>query len=763
MLIADIYNKLKSLYVLLLLILCGSLIAACNGSGSSSSNNSYSNGELSISTFVESNLLIGESTTATISIADLTSGESAVIAISNNNSSVISLTPNNCTLSAAANSCTVKVTAVGTGSATFSVSSTGVASVTSGALTISQIMPQGILFGTQNGMVFANDTLITGNSQLATIDYSQIFGFAIDSNGNMYAGTMGAIFGGFGAGKVFKYNSGLGYWTILAGTGAGGSLDGSQVNFLITDSANHLYAATNAGNVFMYANNVWSLMATTLNQPIKVLAFDANNNLYAGTNNGADVGSVFKYVNGAWVSLGSPDSTGIQSIAINSSGSIYAATAGNGGDGQVYHYTSGTSWTTISAFNDGSINALVINGSDLYAGTATGKVHKYAGSGTTWTLLGTPDATSSAVTAMTLSDSEIYAGTTGTNGDSTNGQIYHYNGTTWDQVSNLNNGYISAIVVYNGSLYTSTANPSFMNGMVYTYAANVWSPIGTGALDGTPVYSTTISSSGNLYAGTQNNVFKYLAANKFWILLGNLGAVDNSGVAALTTYESNVYAGTLAGNVFTTINGGSWQQIAINQNYVISGLLVSKTGQLYTSMNYNDPNDGNLKDGRVQKYNNMSGVWETLNGSAARHSVDGTPIQSITMDTTGNIYAATAGNGNGGFVWEYPVGSSAWVLLGTGTLDGTAINFVTTDSSLNVYVGTSAGNVFKYNGFYWIQINTSPLDTLGVSSLTIDHEGSLYATTYGGMVWMYINNTALWVKTKYGIGVSINTTGSTSF
>lgn len=763
MLIAYAYNKLKSLYPLLLPILCSALITACNGSSNSSNNNAYSNGELSISAFVESNLLIGESTTATISIAGLTSGESAVIAINNNNSSVMLLTPNNCTLSATVNSCTVAILALESGTATFDASSTGTTTVTSGTLTVAAV-PNGILFGTQNGLVFANDTLLTGNSQLATIDYSQIFGFAIDSNGNMYAGTMGAIFGGFGAGKVFKYNSELGYWTILAGTGAGGSLDGSQVDFLITDSSNHLYAATNAGNVFKYANNVWSLMATTLNQPIKVLAFDANNNLYAGTNNGADVGSVFKYVNGAWTSLGSPDSTGIQSIAINSSGSIYAATAGNSSDGQVYHYTSGTSWTTISAFNDGSINALVVNGSDLYAGTATGKVHKYAGSGTTWTLLGTPDAISaSAITAMTLSDLEVYAGTTGTNGDSTNGQIYHYNGTTWDQVSNLNNGYISNIVVYNGNLYTSTANPSFMNGMVYTYVTNRWSPIGTGALDGTPVYSTALSSRGNLYAGTQNNVFKYLAANKFWMLLGNLGAVDNSGVVALTTYESNVYAGTVAGNVFTTINGGSWLQIATNPNYVTSGLLVSAAGQLYTSMNYNDPSDQNLKDGRVQKYNTTSGIWETLNGSAARHSVDGTPIQSITMDTTGNIYAATAGNGNGGFVWEYPVGSSAWVLLGMGTLDGTAINSVITDSNLNVYVGTSAGNVFKYNGYYWVQINTSPLDTLGVSSLTIDHEGVLSAATYGGMVWMYINNTALWVKTKYGIGMSINITGSISF
>ncbi|RTL12634.1 MAG: hypothetical protein EKK54_03145 [Neisseriaceae bacterium] len=62
-----------------------------------------------------------------------------------------------------------------------------------------------------------------------------------------------------------------------------------------------------------------------------------------------------------------------------------------------------------------------------------------------------------------------------------------------------------------------------------------------------------------------------------------------------------------------------------------------------------------------------------------------------------------------------------------------------------------------------MQINTNPLDTMGVSSLNFDHQGNLYAATYGGMVWEYINNTALWVNTKYGIGVSINITGSTRF
>jgi hypothetical protein len=684
--------------------------------------------------------------------------------------------PSYCTLSAAANSCIVKVTGITDGAASFSATTTGMPTATSESILVTSVAPLGIIFGTQNGLVFYNSSLIAGNATLAGIDDSKVLGFAIDSNGNMYAGTFGASYNlnsnfGFGAGKVFKYNSALGYWTMLSGSGAGGSLDNTSVNALIVDSNNNLYAGTNAGNVFKYANNTWSQMGTNIGQPIMTLALDANNNLYMGTNNGSDTSNdVFKYVSGTWVSLGSPDGTGIQSIAINS-GNIYAATAGYIDStptvityGEVYKYTSGTTWSVISAFNDGtagdnnvSVNSVVVNSNDLYAGTATGKVHQY--DGTSWTSLGNPDATSSsAISAMFLSGSSLYAGTAGT---SDNGQVYHYNSGTWDKISNLNNGSISAIILKNGTLYTSTANEGMNTGMVYTHAVNsAWSPVGTGAVDGTSVSSTSISSSGVLYAGTQNNVFKYLAANKLWVSMGSIYLLDSSGVMALTTYESYVYAGMQPGNIYSTNNGGNWQQIASNIDYITSDLLVNNAGVLYTSMNFNDPSDQIIKDGRVQKYNNTSGVWTTLNGTGDRFSVDGTPIQSIAADSAGNIYAATYGNGNGGFVWKYPTAGSSWTMLGTGTLDGTSINSVTTDSSLNVYAGTSAGNVFKYNGLYWLQINTSPLDAMGISSLNFDHAGNLYAATYGGMVWEYLNTSSLWVNTNYGIGVSINITGS---
>lgn len=775
--LTQLVKKYRTLLLIAIAISSG-LLSACS-SGSSSSNPmplptpTSDAPQLLISSFSESNIQIGESATATIGVANLTTNESIVVAITNNNNSVISISPSNCTLSPAAPSCNIKIFGIGAGTASFTVSSTGFASVTSGAITITSIPPviqNGILFGTQDGLVFANGSLISGNSPLATIDFSQINGLAIDSGGNLYAGTGGGTFNGFGAGKVFKYNSTLGYWIMLAGSGGGGSLDGSGVNALILDSNNNLYAGTSAGNVFKYTNGVWNLMASSLNQPIKAIALDSSNNLYVGTNNGSDVGDVFKYINGNWQQLGaSPDGTGIQSIAINSTGDIYAATQGNGGDGQVYAYD-GTNWTAISAFNDGAVNVVAVSSSDLYAGTATGKVHKYDGTGTSWSSLGTPDTSSGAqIISLMLNGSNVYAGSSN---DNDNGQVYlHDTGTSWNNVGALNNGGVSVIAIKNNTLYTSTANSGNSTGMVYQYTANMWTPIGTGALDGTPVYSTTIDSSGVYYAGTQSNIFKYLAANKLWIQLGNLN--DSNKVAALTTYGNNIYAGIPDGNIFVSNNnGGSWNLIYSSDLYQVSDLLTSTTGKLYASVNYYDSNgDQILKDGRVQEYNSSTNTWTVLAGNASRQSLDGSPINSITMDSAGNLYAVTAGMGSGGLVWKYPAGGNAWIMLGLGTLDGNPITSVVTDSLLNVYAATSAvqgnqiqgGNVFKYNGLYWTQINSYPLDTLGVNSLTFDATGNLYAATAGGYVWEYSGSGGLWINTSYGIGVSINITGTSGY
>lgn len=747
----NIGDKFKSWWIVYTLMLF-SLITACSGTGSVA-NNSVNTISLSISNFVESNLLIGESTTATISISNLTSQESVIVAVNNNNPSIISIAPSNCTLSATANTCTVKVIAIGTGTATFTAASTGITSVTSGVITVSSITPVGILFGTLNGLVFDNSNLLSGNSFLSTVDGSQVLGLAVDSNNNIYAGTFGGVFNGFGAGKVFKYIPSNGNWQILAGSGSGGSLDGSSVNTLVVDSNNNLYAGTDQGNVFKYNNGVWSIMGTGLSDPIKAMALDSNNNIYVGTYN---QGGVFKYVAGAWVSLGVPDGTAIQSIVISSAGSIYSSTNGNGGDGQVYLYDSNnTTWNAISAFSEGQINALAIDGNTLYSGTNSGNVYQYD-SGTSWTQLGSSPDTS-AIMTLSAYNSTVYAGTYGSNYD---GQIYQYNGSGWTRDGVLNNGGVSAIILKNGKLYSSTANNGISSGMVYSYTNNIWSPIGTGALDGTPIYSTTVDSNGDFYAGTQGNIFKYKQNSKSWILLGSIYSLDSSGIATLVTYGNNIYAGTQAGNIFiSNINSANWTLLATYPNHSISSLKTDESGALYASVN-----DSSVPDnGTVWKYNTNTGVWTILSGNSSASSLDGSTIQSLSFDKIGNLYAATAGNGSGGFVWKYPAGGNTWSIVGTGTLDASQINALTTDDNLNIYAGTANGNVFKYNGINWMQINIAPFDGSAINNLNFDQLGNLYATTAGGNVWEYLNINHTWVNTYYGIGVSIDISGASGF
>ncbi len=744
-------NRKLKLFGLVSLIIFFSVLTACNN-GSSSTTANPNVEQLVISSPTKSNINIDESENFTISISNRPSNESVTVIINSNNSSVITVSPNYCILSIAESSCITTVTGVSSGSATFSASAVGIESVNSESITV--IPNTGILFGNMGGLVFNNNTILPGSSALSVIDDSQVQGLVIDSNNNIYAGTFGNTFNGFGAGKVFKYESNKGYWEMLPGNGQAGSLDNSSVNILAVDSNNNIYAATEAGNVFIYKNSIWTLLGVTLNNPIYALAIDSNNNIFAGTQNDGDV---FKYVNGNWQSLGSPDGTNIKSIAINSSGDLYAATNGDT-DGQVYKYITGTTWNAISSFNDGSINVVAVNNTEVFAGTNNGKVYRHLG-GTSWNQLGAkPDDT--AIMALTVVESDIYAGT---QGSEANGQVYHYNNPLWGQIGTLNNGAVSVISEKNNHLFIGTSNAGGVSiGMAYEYDNEAWLPIGKGALDGTPVYSTTIDNSGNFYAGTLNNVYKYTQNSTTWAVLGNISAIDSSGVNALVTYESIIYAGTFSGNVLrSNINFGNWAKIKDTiSNTTISSLLVSSSGQLFASINANTDSEPN--DGTVWKYSSSNGTWLKLTGSGSEGSIDSTTIQSLSLDSLGNLYAATAGTGNGGFVWKYPANTSTWQLLGLGTLDGSAVQVVKAYGD-SIYAGTYYGNIFKYNGSYWIKLNDYPIDNSGISNILFIDGANLYATTLGGLIWQYVESSNSWNNTSYGIGISINNGGGSGF
>lgn len=702
---------------------------------------------LVISSPTESTLATNGSTTVTVSIANIKANQS--VALTSNDGSVISVTPSSCNLSTTINSCVATITALSEGTGTITASSANLSSVTSNPITVLPTVATGIVFGNMEGLILKNNTVLAGDSAFSSVDNSYVYGLVMDTNHTLYAGTFGSFFGGFGAGKVFKYKSSLGYWDIISGDGPGGSLDGSAINTLAIDSNNNLYAGTEGGNVFKYTNGVWVIMGFLLNDPVDTIYIDSSNNVYVGTH---DNGNVFKFVNGTWQNFGAPDGSSITAITSNTTGDLFTATAGNP-DGQVYTYDIvGNTWNSISSFNDGSVNALTIYNNTLYSGTNAGNLYDYDGS--TWNSLGTTPDTSPIITIM-VNSTDTYIGSEGT---SDNGQVYQYNSGAWTALGTLNNGEITNILMQNNELYTSTANNGNSMGSVYRYANGGWLSLGRRSLDSTPVASITTDNNGNYYAGTQNNVYKYSLTNNTWSLLGNMAIIDGSGAFTMAIHNNTLYAGTSNGNILrSSINNGNWVLVGSPQaNSSVSSLKINATGQIYTSINDNsvDPIIGS-----VWTYENN--VWTMLTSGGSTGSADSTAIQSIVLDSDNNVYAATTGTGSGGFVWKYTATDNAWSIVGLGTLDASAVVSLTINNS-TLYAGTNAGNIFKYNGITWELITTTPLDGSGVSNIIFNGD-DLYATTYGGNIWEYVPNTHLWVNTNYGLGTSINVGGAFGF
>lgn len=726
------------------------------------------NGPITISSFTESAITVNESTSAVVSINSPNLSASPVtVTITNNNSSVINVSPTSCIITAQTNECKVTVTGISAGTGNFTASADDFGSTISNTVTVKL---SGVFFGNNAGLAYRNDTLLAGTSQALSIDGNVISGVVINSNNSVYVATATGTPGG----KVYSYIESSGLWVAVPGSGPGYTLDGSAIN-VFTLNNNSMYAGTTNGNLFIYANNGWNRIGTTLNGPIQTLTFDQNNIPYVGTQNGL----VYKYINSVWQNLtssGSVDGNGTQinSLAISHDGKIYAATGNNnsGTPGQVYQYVSGT-WQVISSFtaNPLAVNSLVIFNDILYAGmnvnNTTGDVWQYNG-GSSWTQLAHQPGTT-AINTLLVNSGVLYAATTG---DSTlNGQVYRYNNSSWTQLSTLSNGQISALAVQNGYYYAATTNtnaPNFNIKTLYKYSASQtgWTPVGgINAVDSsTMIFSTAVDSSGSFYVGTLYNVYKYNTTLSEWLPLGVMTSGDQSGISAISTYNGITYAITFAGNVFyNSDNSSDWTQTLPIPNVAgnASGNMFSaidSTGKLYAAMNISSTDTGDTTVGNVWQYDNVHNVWKELSGSGAYSSLDGSQIQALTTDKSNNLYAGT----NVGLIWEYQSGGSSWSLVGTGAPEGSAqITSITTDSNNNIYVGTSLGSVYEYNGVIWFMLGFAAVDGSLINTVTFDSAGRLYAVTGAGNVWQYSFTNSSWTILHYGNGILVGSNNMT--
>jgi ligand-binding sensor domain-containing protein len=339
-------------------------------------------------------------------------------------------------------------------------------------------------------------------------------------------------------------------------------------------------------------------------------------------------------------------------------------------------------------------------------------------------------------------------------------------GEEWQHINDgMTNTDVRALVSYTSdrrlNLYAGTSDGVFQASIDVLPLFLNWTPLNRG-LTNRDIQALTISSDGNLFAGTPDGIFRLLHEQQTWQLVNTgLTHLDVRTLVSLTTETSEtsqqfLFAGTVKGGVFrSTNNGNTWTQtgltnadvqaLAINPtnnneiNEIVAGTIASgifrstNRGNSWSQITEWQPSNSTIKSEANQVISSDSNVRQTLQ-RGDKIKAAGQVRTVINIDS--NYQTETNSTQ---FIIDAPFqpdllpGTPFSISTGLTNPNVTALAF---NAAGHIFAGTAGSGVFysSNHGERWQQINTG-LNDLEIRCLAVDEEGYVFVGTRMGGIF----------------------------
>jgi photosystem II stability/assembly factor-like uncharacterized protein len=260
-----------------------------------------------------------------------------------------------------------------------------------------------------------------------------------------------------------------------------------------------------------------------------------------------------------------------------------------------------------------------------------------------------------------------------------------------------------------------------------SYAQNTWEK--TSCPDNTQTNSIAVNSSGDIFAATDNGLFRSLDHGDNWSNLGiNVGIRlvfigPDDEVFITTNHQGSVLRSTDNGANWDSIGLTSWQNsLAINAN-----------GDIFAGTdNYG-----------IYRTTDNGLNWEQIN-----NGLTGTHITSLLINSSQVIFASTIFEG----IFRSSDNGENWIQIN----QGLTANYITTlalNSNGDIFAGTSGHGIFRStnNGNTWIEINTGIVgENRWIKTVIVGNNGNVFAGTSDGVLHSE-NNGENWIIINEGL------------